>query len=84
MGNTYSIMCEDCKIVFYLGNENVWWQDKELMYCLKDFLLAHTDHPLKIGGSEWNCAYDYYDKNGKMTDGQQLPTRDYIEYDSTY
>lgn len=77
MGNKYKLMCLNCKEYFYLGDELIWWQDKELMYCLKDFLLSHTNHILKVGGDEWNCAHD--DKYEK-----QLPTPDFKENDYKY
>ncbi len=83
MGNVYNIMCIDCKEYFDLGSEIVWWQDEELMYCLKDFLLSHTDHELRIGGDEWNRAFDWI--NSKDQDNPiQLPSSEYKENDSKY
>ena len=80
MGNRYKIMCLGCHEYFDLDSENTWWQNKELMYCLKDFLLSHPDHELKIGGDEWNRAFDY----NNDSDGEELPLADYKEYDSRY
>ena len=77
MGNYYRIFCMSCKEMLFLGKENSWYGDKELMYILKDFLLNHINHILIIGGDEWNCAYDF-------DSGKQLPTEDYKEYDATY
>lgn len=81
MGNSYELFCTDCKEYFDLGSEIVWWSNEESMYCLKDFLLSHTNHNLKVGGDEWNCAYDYGEG---LSEQKQLPSEDYKEYDSTY
>lgn len=75
MGNRYCLFCLECKEYFDLGSEIVWFSDVEKMYCLKDFLLSHTGHHLECGGDEWNCARDY-------DSGEQLPLKDYKEYDS--
>ncbi len=79
MGNRYKIFCVDCKKYFDLDSELAWWQNEEQMYCLKDFLLAHTNHNLKVGGDEWNRAWDY-----NMDEGRQLPLEDYDENEDKY
>lgn len=79
MGNSYRIMCLNCKEYLFLGKENEWYSNKELMYLLKDFLLSHTNHFLKVGGDEWNCSYTL-DKKGII----ELPTKDFKEFNSKY
>lgn len=76
MGNSYTLFCVECSKYFWLGKENEWWHDKKQMYLLKDFLLGHIDHHLKVGGDEWNRAYD--DKSNK-----QLPTSEYSAADTS-
>lgn len=80
MGNCYKIMCLECKEYLFLGKENEWYSDKEKMYILRDFLLAHTNHHLKVGGDEWNCAY-FIGKKDKII---QLPASDFKEFDDKY
>ena len=65
MGNDYSISCLNCKETFFLGKETEFIYDKELLYCFRDFLLSHTNHVLKVGGDEWNTAFD--------NEGKKLP-----------
>ena len=72
-------MCINCEEYFYLGKENEWYSDKEKMYLLRDFLLSHTNHFLKIGGDEWNRAFRF----GKK-DLEELPTKAYKEFDDKY
>lgn len=80
MGNRYELFCTDCKVSFDLGSELVWWQDEQKMYCLKDFLLSHTDHVLKVGGDEWNRAFNH----DMFAELKQLPHEGYKEFDDEY
>lgn len=84
MGNRYTICCLDCKEYFNLGSEIVWWSDEQLMYCLKDFLLCHTDHNFKIGGNEWNRAFDWISSKDEDNPIELPDYEEYKEYDSKY
>jgi hypothetical protein len=68
-----------CEEYFFLGKENEWWRNRETMYLLKDFLLSHTNHELKIGGDEWNRIYP--EPEGHKEKDTTYSKQDYQEED---
>ena len=82
MGNCYSLYCKDCKEYFYLGKEGEFYGEKKTIYCMKDFLISHSNHNLTFGGDEWNCAYSVI----KYLDDHTWDFREkgWKEYDDKY
>lgn len=53
MGNKYYIFCLDCKVFLFVGKKD-FSEDIKKMYVLETFLIDHSNHTLKFGGTEWN------------------------------
>ncbi len=54
MGNDYSMICRDCKEFYYMAKEMEWVTNREMVYCLQDFLQDHRTHSMGYSGDQWN------------------------------
>ena len=83
MGNAYYILCRTCRQFYWLGKENEWIHDPQMVYLLRNFLMQHQSHSIGMSGDSWNFDYgsDFYTT---VIDAEEPAKWGWTEWDDTY